>query len=167
MNGDTSEGHQEAETVDAEVRANLRRHMLSRGVEEGDVSSEVQSVLLVDRQKRAARRGRLLAWLRGIANYKLKEYWRRKSKRRGHTLAEAGGLDDAPGPATQASAQEATQATIEAMEGLDPVTREILSLWTMDLTYAQIGSRFSMTEDAVRMRVKRALEKLKLKLGGC
>ncbi len=70
----------------------------------------------------------------------------------------------APGgsPRTQVSLREEKSLVRRAMQELDPLDHEIVSLHDLDqVSHEEIGKRLGLTGDCVRQRYKRALKRLK------
>jgi len=107
--------------------------------------------------------GQLRAWLTAILVHASLNAQRRPGEAR---MESAGRLEDvadsASSPSQAACKNDSRKALEEALGGLPGRYREVVHLRLWDqLSFAQIGDRLSITEDAARMIYGRAITKLR------
>lgn len=112
--------------------------------------------------------GTFLHWLYGITRNLLKRHYLRKSR----SEAEIGGqrvdiaevpesLQDAVTPERRAAARESGRRTLEALEALDPESREIYLLHHLDgVSIRDLSERTSRSADAIKSDLYRIRKKL-------
>ncbi len=132
-----------------------------------DVTQRVFTLLA---RKAAALRehATLAGWLHMTTRFIAKEMMRTERRRRAREQ-EAFTMHDTttvrPGPENAAAWADLRPVIDEALGELDAPDREIVLLrYFADLPHAQIGARLAISENAARMRVERALEKLHARL---
>jgi RNA polymerase sigma-70 factor (ECF subfamily) len=149
------------------LRLVIRRSRYSRGMGQPATSDMVQNTLLDGwrgfGQFEGRSPGQLRAWLKAIVVHALLN-----ARRRAHTahLGPHGVAEDIPGTATSPSEAAQRNASREALgaalDGLSERHRMVIRLRIWDqCSFAEIGTRLTITEDAARMLFARALAKLR------
>lgn len=124
--------------------------------EAGDLVAEVFATALVHRRRFDPGRGSAQAWLMGIARHKIAD-----ARRRGVVEARMCQRLGIRLPAEQATELELDNGR-ELLAGLAPDQRRAVEARVLgEQSYAEIASRESVSEQAVRKRVSRALASLR------
>lgn len=105
-------------------------------------------------------------WLRGIANNKIKRFYRNETKHRNLIMAKSNNVQEC-GPGSEGlkklARQEMEEVVVSAMASLKPHYRMVLSMRCFEqMNYAQIASQMDSSEVGTRMlfsRAKKALVK--------
>jgi len=127
-----------------------------------------QTVFLTASQKAPAlaRHAHITGWLHTATSHIARTAMRdaRLRREREHEAAAMNELLDTPGAATASATQQHMREVLdEALDALAPKDREaVLLRFFEDRDFAEIGSRMKTNEDAARMRVTRALDKLRV-----
>jgi RNA polymerase sigma factor (sigma-70 family) len=102
-------------------------------------------------------------WLHRAVCLATAKYWRTESRRRRHEQEATTMITDTP--AQEATWEDLTPHLDDALNGLDDNDRlAVLQRFFQSKPFQEIGQALGITEDAARMRVNRALERLRLSL---
>src|SRR5215472_5316495 len=106
----------------------------------------------------------LLAWLHRTTVHVSIDLWRSKARRRAREQEAVAMQTD---PAEDIAWKEMTPVLDEALDALSEEDRQVILLRFFDQrTMADLGRALGVTEDAAKMRVSRALGRLRTQLGG-
>lgn len=144
-----------------------RRQMSGDGHAAEDVAQRVFT-LLARKAPSLRHHAALAGWLHTTTRFAASETLRverRRSAREQEAFIMHGNNTVGPGPENDAAWEDLRPVIDEALSELDAPDREaVLLRYFADLPHAQLGARFSISENAARMRVERALEKLHTRL---
>jgi len=109
------------------------------------------------------KRGRLIAWIFGIARQEVANFFRQHNGQQ--TVNDCWDFPAGNNPEKEAINQESLQRLQIALAGLPPAKREmlIMRLW-MEMPFKQIAAVFATTPDCCKMTFYRALETLRREL---
>jgi RNA polymerase sigma factor (sigma-70 family) len=143
-------------------------HAALRQCGDSHVARDVAQTVFNDlaRKSRAlSSRPVLAGWLYTSARYAALRVVRTESRRRVREQEAREMSDVLDGPGAAADWEQLRPVIDEALEGLDERDREAVLLRFFEgRPFAEIGRSFAITEDAARMRVERALEKMRVTL---
>lgn len=115
-------------------------------------------------------RRKFFPWLYTLAMNRAKD-WQRSNSRKLQGLAklqwQAPELDTGSHQEQRLLVQEEIEGLYGALDSLPDTTRELLLLrYRQELPIRELVSIFNLSESAVKMRISRALEQMKVKMGG-
>ncbi len=106
----------------------------------------------------------LLAWLHRTTVHVSIDLWRSETRRRAREHDVVAMQTDRT---EEVAWKEMTPVLDEALDGLNETDRQVILLRFFEQkTMAELGREFGVTEDAAKMRVSRALERLRTQLSG-
>lgn len=163
------------ESVDALFRANLpwlRGWLGARlhGHARQDVDDLCQDILLKAFRGlgRLRDRDRFPAWLYRIANNRLRDYLRQKSRSGRDGQEEVMEIEDPSPPGDELEQREEIRRLLGAVLDLPARYREPMILrHVRDLSYAEIGQVLGITENNAQVRIFRARKMLRESIEGC
>lgn len=146
---------------------NLVYSIARRRVTDVTLAQEVTQIVFIRLAKAPPQldsEAQLPAWLHRTAVHVSIDLWRSETRRRAreqHALAMQTDLTE------EAAWKEMTPVLDEALDGLNDADRQaILLRFFEQKTMADLGRAFGVSEDAAKMRVSRALERLRGQLAG-
>ena len=155
---------EEAFTALVRRYANLVYSVASRRFSNRALAEEAAQVVftrLATARPKIATDPELAAWLHRTTVHVSIDLWRSESRRRTRELAAA---MDVPNETTQ-SWEEIAPHLDEALNELNDADRQVLLLRFLERkSMIEIGRAFAISEDAAKMRVSRALERLRTQL---
>jgi len=167
MVGDTAARWHALEACRDYLRLVVRRGRWSSNAGQGATSDIVQNTIL-DGWRGFARfegrsPGQLRAWLKAILVHASLNARRRPREAQFGSGGEAGAAAGTTTSPSQAAVKNASREALDAgLGGLSERHRTVIHLRIWDqCSFAQIGTRLSVSEDAARMLFRRALEKLR------
>jgi len=146
---------------------NLVYSVAKRRVADVTLAQEVTQIVFIRLAKappRLVSDWQLLAWLHRTTVHVSIDLWRSETRRRAreqHAMAMQNN------PTEEAAWNEMTPVLDEALDGLDEADRQVILLRFFEQkTMADLARSCGISEDAAKMRVSRALERLRKQLGG-
>lgn len=108
----------------------------------------------------------LTGWLYRSTRYTAIDATRREIRHQNLLRSFTTMTDDSTQPEPQAHWESLRPVIDEAMDELNEADREVMLLrYFNGLSFAEVGERMDLTENTARMRVERALDKLRVRLG--
>ena len=146
---------------------NLVHSIAKRRVTDMTLAQEVTQIVFIRLAKAPPKldsEGQLLAWLHRTTVHVSIDLWRSETRRRAREQQAVAMQTDRP---EDTAWKEMTPVLDEALDGLSEVDRQVVLLRFFDQrTMADLGRALGVTEDAAKMRVSRALGRLRAQLGG-
>lgn len=146
---------------------NLVYSIAKRRVADVTLAQEVTQLVFIRLAKAPPKldsEGQLLAWLHRTTVHVSIDLWRSETRRRAR---EQQALAMQTDTSDDAAWKEMTPVLDEALDGLSEDDRRVILLRFFDQkTMADLGRALGVTEDAAKMRVSRALGRLREQLGG-
>jgi len=146
---------------------NLVYSISRRRVADTALAQEVTQLVFIRLAKTPPKLGsdaQLLAWLHRTAVHVSIDLWRSETRRRAREQHAVAMQTD---PSHDVAWNEMTPILDEALDKLEESDRQaILLRFFEQKTMADLGQAFGVTEDAAKMRVSRALGRLRTQLGG-
>ncbi len=131
-------------------------------------AEDVAQQVFIDLARKAAavaRRNEIVAWLYTSTHYAAAKLKRAEARRQRREQEAQRMQEFTPSSAPSPEWEQLRPVLDEAMQALPERDREVLLLrFFQGQRLADIGGRFGCSEDAVRMRVDRALDKLRVRL---
>jgi RNA polymerase sigma factor (sigma-70 family) len=173
MNGTDLLVEFKATRSEADFREFVRRYtnlvysIARRRVVEMTIAQEVTQIVFIRLAKAPPKldsEAQLLAWLHRTTVHVSIDLWRSETRRRAREQQAVVMQTDR---AEDAAWKEMTPVLDEALEALNEDDRQVVLLRFFDQrTMADLGRALGVTEDAAKMRVSRALGRLRAQLGG-
>jgi RNA polymerase sigma factor (sigma-70 family) len=147
--------------------ANLVYSIARRRVTDVTLAQEVSQIVFIrfaNAPPKLAAEGQLLAWLHRTTVHVSIDLWRSETRRRAR---EQRAVAMQNGSTEETAWSELTPVLDEALDGLTEDDRQVLLLRFFEQkTMADLGRLLEISEDAAKMRVSRALGRLRTKMGG-
>src|SRR5437899_4343028 len=146
---------------------NLVYSIAKRRVSDATLAQEISQIVFIRLAKappKLALEGQLLGWLHRTTVHASIDLWRCETRRRAREQHAVAMQNDRT---EEVAWNEMTPVLDEALDGLDESDRQVILLRFFEQkTMADLGRAFGISEDAAKMRVSRALERLRTQLGG-
>ena len=146
---------------------NLVYSIAKRRVADVTLAQEVTQIVFIRLAKAPPKldsEAQLLGWLHRTTVHVSIDLWRSETRRRAREQHAVAMQTDRT---EEVAWNEMTPVLDEALDGLNEADRQaILLRFFEQKTMADLGRAFGVTEDAAKMRVSRALERLRTQLGG-
>jgi RNA polymerase sigma factor (sigma-70 family) len=146
---------------------NLVYSIARRRVADATLAQEITQLVFIRLAKappKVSSEAQLLGWLHRTAVHVSIDLWRSETRRRAreqHAIAMQNDCTE------EAAWNEMTPVLDEALDGLDEADRQMILLRFFEQkTMADLGRLLEISEDAAKMRVSRALGRLRSQLGG-
>src|SRR5580765_5868928 len=157
-----------AETAFAELvrrYTNLVYSIARRRVAEMTLAQEVSQIVFIRLAKappKLASEGQLLGWLHRTTVHASIDLWRSETRRRAR---EQRAVATQMNPTEEVTWNEMSPVLDEALNGLDDSDRQVILLRFFEQkTMADLGRILEVSEDAAKMRVSRAIGRLRTRL---
>jgi len=146
---------------------NLVYAIANRRVAGAALAQEVTQIVFIRLAKTPPKldsEAQLLTWLHRTTVHVSIDLWRSETRRRAR---EQHAVDMQNDRTEEVAWNEMKPVLDEALDGLDEADRQIILLRFFEQkTMADLGRAFGVTDDAAKMRVSRALERLRTQLAG-
>jgi RNA polymerase sigma factor (sigma-70 family) len=146
---------------------NLVYSIARRRVNDAALAQEVTQIVFIRTAKtppKLSSEAQLLAWLHRTTVHVSIDLWRSETRRHAREQLVMAMPTDRP---EEAAWKVMTPVLDEALDGLHETDRQAILLRFFDQkSMAELGKALGVTEDAAKMRVSRAIERLRTQLGG-
>src|SRR5437868_2302481 len=146
---------------------NLVYSVAKRRVTDVTLAQEITQIVFIRLSKappKLAAEAQLLAWLHRTTVHVSIDLWRSETRRRAREQHAAAMQDN---PTEEVAWNELTPILDKALDELDEADRQIILLRFFEQkTMADLAQTFGVSEDAAKMRVSRALGRLRGRVGG-